>query len=199
MLPTKALPHCCCTANALLPGFCLGSWRLFPDEAVLLASCLMYFLCIAFALPSFAGFRLGSLSNSWRGLRQRRCRRIQKHSLNLHCSVEILTTKTAAHCGCTVSFRPRCLPCFLEATPSKGCTACLMSHVLPLYHVCTAILCRFLPWFLEAIPSEGCAKGGAGAYNNAIQKDALDPTGARLLRICCCVKTVSQHAACQTM
>lgn len=38
-------------------------------------------------------------------------------------------------------------------------------------------VCRFLPWFLDAVPSEGCAKGGAGAYNNAIQKDASDATG----------------------
>lgn len=36
---------------------------------------------------------------------------------------------------------------------------------------------RYLPWFLDAVPSEGCAKGGAGAYNNAIQKDPTDPTG----------------------
>lgn len=44
-------------------------------------------------------------------------------------------------------------------------------------HVYVHALCRFLPWFLEAIPSEGCAKGGAGAYNNAVQKDTADPTG----------------------
>ena len=36
---------------------------------------------------------------------------------------------------------------------------------------------RYLPWFLESVPSESCAKGGAGAYNTAIQKDASDSTG----------------------
>jgi hypothetical protein len=64
-----------------------------------------------------------------------------------------------------------------------------------MYSLCTDKLCRFLPWFLEAIPSEGCAKGGAGAYNNAIQKDAADPTGARHQRwnVVCKVSASLQH------
>ena len=27
-----------------------------------------------------------------------------------------------------------------------------------------------LPWFLEAVPSVACAKGGVGAYNDALQR-----------------------------
>jgi Niemann-Pick C1 protein len=34
-----------------------------------------------------------------------------------------------------------------------------------------------LPWFLESQPSMACAKGGAGAYTDAIQADAHDETG----------------------
>eukprot|EP00887_Chlorella_sp_A99_P002624 scaffold6.g2624.t1 len=34
-----------------------------------------------------------------------------------------------------------------------------------------------LPWFLESLPSKACAKGGAGAYSDAVQRDAGDSTG----------------------
>ena len=34
-----------------------------------------------------------------------------------------------------------------------------------------------LPWFLDALPSEQCAKGGAGGYTDALQRDAGDPSG----------------------
>ena len=34
-----------------------------------------------------------------------------------------------------------------------------------------------LPWFLEALPSEQCAKGGAGGYTDALQRDPGDPSG----------------------
>lgn len=34
-----------------------------------------------------------------------------------------------------------------------------------------------LPWFLASQPSAACAKGGAGAYSDAIQRNASDPTG----------------------
>lgn len=34
-----------------------------------------------------------------------------------------------------------------------------------------------LPWFLEALPSEQCAKGGAGGYTDALQRDRGDPSG----------------------
>jgi hypothetical protein len=34
-----------------------------------------------------------------------------------------------------------------------------------------------LPWFLESMPSEECAKGGAGAYNDALQRDSGDASG----------------------
>jgi Niemann-Pick C1 protein len=31
-----------------------------------------------------------------------------------------------------------------------------------------------LPWFLESVPSMACAKGGAGAYTDAIQVCTLE-------------------------
>ena len=34
-----------------------------------------------------------------------------------------------------------------------------------------------LPWFMEARPSAACAKGGAGAYSDALQRDTDDPGG----------------------
>ena len=34
-----------------------------------------------------------------------------------------------------------------------------------------------LPWFMAARPSAACAKGGAGAYTDAIQADGADPGG----------------------
>ena len=34
---------------------------------------------------------------------------------------------------------------------------------------CALLLQAKLPWFLQAQPSAACAKGGAGAYNDAIQ------------------------------
>jgi len=55
----------------------------------------------------------------------------------------------------------RCVQC-------HHCFHCCPAH--PLTH-------RYLPWFLESVPSESCAKGGAGAYNTALQKDTHDPTG----------------------
>lgn len=36
---------------------------------------------------------------------------------------------------------------------------------------------RKLPWFLQSAPSMACAKGGAGAYTDAIQVDPADDTG----------------------
>ena len=36
---------------------------------------------------------------------------------------------------------------------------------------------RSLPWFLAAAPSQGCAKGGQGAYNDALQRSTDDPSG----------------------
>lgn len=41
---------------------------------------------------------------------------------------------------------------------------------------CSQVRAR-LPWFLEALPSEQCAKGGAGGYSDALQRDAAEPTG----------------------
>lgn len=37
-----------------------------------------------------------------------------------------------------------------------------------------------LPWFLGALPSEDCAKGGAGAYNDALQRSSKESTGVKV-------------------
>ena len=36
-----------------------------------------------------------------------------------------------------------------------------------------------LPWFLEALPSEDCAKGGAGAYGDALQRSSKESSGIK--------------------
>lgn len=38
-----------------------------------------------------------------------------------------------------------------------------------------------LPWFLKALPSEDCAKGGAGAYTDALQRSSKESTGIKVL------------------
>eukprot|EP00878_Enallax_costatus_P015127 GHUV01015839.1.p1 GENE.GHUV01015839.1~~GHUV01015839.1.p1 ORF type:complete len:1041 (+),score=174.75 GHUV01015839.1:474-3596(+) len=67
-------------------------------------------------------------------------------------------------------------PCSTNATACADCVSCL-TEMPPGGRPTAEQVARFLPWFLDAVPSEGCAKGGAGAYNNAIQKDTSDPTG----------------------
>eukprot|EP00882_Tetradesmus_deserticola_P005279 GHRQ01005557.1.p1 GENE.GHRQ01005557.1~~GHRQ01005557.1.p1 ORF type:complete len:730 (+),score=321.05 GHRQ01005557.1:708-2897(+) len=67
-------------------------------------------------------------------------------------------------------------PCSVNASACADCGACF-TELPPGGRPNATHFAEFLPWFLEAVPSEGCAKGGAGAYNNAIQKDATDPTG----------------------
>jgi Niemann-Pick C1 protein len=37
-----------------------------------------------------------------------------------------------------------------------------------------------LPWFLDALPSEDCAKGGAGAYTDALQRSTKESTGIKV-------------------
>ena len=37
-----------------------------------------------------------------------------------------------------------------------------------------------LPWFLKALPSEDCAKGGAGAYNGALQLSSKESSGIKV-------------------
>ncbi|KAF8057679.1 NPC1 [Scenedesmus sp. PABB004] len=67
-------------------------------------------------------------------------------------------------------------PCAANASACAGCQACFTE--LPVSgRPDAADVARLLPWFLEAVPSMGCAKGGAGAYNSALQRDAADPTG----------------------
>lgn len=43
-----------------------------------------------------------------------------------------------------------------------------------------------LPWFLGALPSEDCAKGGAGAYTDALQRSSKEPSGIK-------ARTRAQH------
>jgi Niemann-Pick C1 protein len=38
-----------------------------------------------------------------------------------------------------------------------------------------------LPWFLVALPSEDCAKGGAGAYTDALQLSSKESTGIKVV------------------
>eukprot|EP00879_Flechtneria_rotunda_P012269 GHRR01012815.1.p1 GENE.GHRR01012815.1~~GHRR01012815.1.p1 ORF type:complete len:1130 (+),score=344.72 GHRR01012815.1:967-4356(+) len=67
-------------------------------------------------------------------------------------------------------------PCSTNASLCAACQSCLSE--LPVGgRPHAAQVSKFLPWFLESVPSEGCAKGGAGAYNSALQKDNNDPTG----------------------
>lgn len=37
-----------------------------------------------------------------------------------------------------------------------------------------------LPWFLDALPSEDCAKGGAGAYTDALQRSTKESSGIKV-------------------
>ena len=39
---------------------------------------------------------------------------------------------------------------------------------------------QHLPWFLDALPSEDCAKGGAGAYTDALQRSAKESSGIKV-------------------
>ena len=43
---------------------------------------------------------------------------------------------------------------------------------------------QHLPWFLDALPSEDCAKGGAGAYTDALQRSTKESSGIKV-RPCC--------------
>ena len=38
-----------------------------------------------------------------------------------------------------------------------------------------------LTWFLDALPSEDCAKGGAGAYTDALQRSAKESSGIKVV------------------
>ncbi len=42
-----------------------------------------------------------------------------------------------------------------------------------------------LPWFLDSLPSEDCAKGGAGAYTDALQRSAKESSGIKVLSAAC--------------
>jgi Niemann-Pick C1 protein len=66
-------------------------------------------------------------------------------------------------------------PCSANATECADCQQCLTE--MPGGRPALDQVKHYLPWFLKALPSEGCAKGGAGAYNNALQPSASDPTG----------------------
>ena len=48
-----------------------------------------------------------------------------------------------------------------------------------------------LPWFLDALPSEDCAKGGAGAYSDALQRSAKESSG---IKVSICLPTTLMQA-----
>ena len=50
-----------------------------------------------------------------------------------------------------------------------------------------------LPWFLDALPSEDCAKGGAGAYTDALQRSAKESSGIKVGR---CILPSTTHLQC---
>eukprot|EP00775_Hariotina_reticulata_P001814 gene1814-2147_t len=66
-------------------------------------------------------------------------------------------------------------PCSANVSACGDCQVCLAE--LPGGRPQLEQVERFLPWFLQSSPSVDCAKGGAGAYNNALQKDQADLTG----------------------
>ncbi|KAL4457923.1 hypothetical protein ABPG75_012788 [Micractinium tetrahymenae] len=70
-------------------------------------------------------------------------------------------------------------PCAGPAPPEEcgECTTCFAPGELPAGRPTLAQFQEKLPWFLESLPSAACAKGGAGAYSDAIQFNASDPTG----------------------
>jgi Niemann-Pick C1 protein len=66
----------------------------------------------------------------------------------------------------------------------KDCTSCFSpSPEKGRFNLTVKDFKRFLPRFLEAKPSAECAKGGLGAYNDALQANATDPTGVDGLSI----------------
>ena len=69
-------------------------------------------------------------------------------------------------------------PCSDDAGGSAcaGCAPCFAPGDLPGGRPTLEQFRARLPWFMEALPSPGCAKGGAGAYSDAVQRDAA--TGA---------------------
>ena len=50
-----------------------------------------------------------------------------------------------------------------------------------------------LPWFLDALPSEDCAKGGAGAYTDALQRSAKESSG---IKVGSCALPTTAHLPC---
>ncbi|EIE26672.1 multidrug efflux transporter AcrB transmembrane domain-containing protein [Coccomyxa subellipsoidea C-169] len=71
-------------------------------------------------------------------------------------------------------------PCSVNASACADCAVCFrasgppgpdfLSDGRPTLHQVK----ERLPWFLKALPSEDCAKGGAGAYNGALQLSSKD-------------------------
>lgn len=68
-------------------------------------------------------------------------------------------------------------PCSDSPDACADCTACFAPSDLPGGRPDLQQFQDKLPWFLDSLPSAACAKGGAGAYTDAIQMDAGDPTG----------------------
>ncbi|KAL4425013.1 hypothetical protein ABPG77_002898 [Micractinium sp. CCAP 211/92] len=70
-------------------------------------------------------------------------------------------------------------PCAGPLPPEacSECATCFAPGELPGGRPTLAQFQEKLPWFLDSLPSAACAKGGAGAYSDAIQFNASDPTG----------------------
>ena len=87
-------------------------------------------------------------------------------------------------------------PCSTNTTDCADCQTCL--NELPGGRPELEQVQQFLPWFLKALPSEACAKGGAGAYNTAIEPSTADRTGRHIgveaalvtinIKLLCCIR-----------
>lgn len=67
-------------------------------------------------------------------------------------------------------------PCADDPAACAGCAPCFAAGDLPGGRPTLRQFQEKLPWFMDALPSEACAKGGAGAYSDAVQRDPA--TGA---------------------
>ncbi|PRW56197.1 Niemann-Pick C1 [Chlorella sorokiniana] len=68
-------------------------------------------------------------------------------------------------------------PCSTDPDACNECTTCFAPGQMPGGRPGLQEFQDKLPWFLASQPSAACAKGGAGAYSDAIQRNASDPTG----------------------
>lgn len=77
----------------------------------------------------------------------------------------------SADAYCPPPDQPPCSTAPAECADCRQCAA-EMEGARP----STPAVQRLLGWFLTALPSEHCAKGGAGAYSTAIQRNTSEPS-----------------------